>query len=82
MPTSHPTSKVSRIEFGMIKSDEMIRLSHLQVINRSMYQLDRQEPMPFGCLDRKLGTSQKKGSCLTCFKGIQECIGHFGHIKF
>jgi DNA-directed RNA polymerase III subunit RPC1 len=30
---------------------------------------------------RRLGTSDKKGKCITCGGLLVECAGHFGHIK-
>lgn len=74
------TSRVGAIDFSMLRAHEINKLSHVQVVSRSLYELNRAEPQPFGCLDRRMGISSKKAVCLTCFKQLADCIGHFGHI--
>ncbi|QQP55000.1 DNA-directed RNA polymerase subunit, partial [Caligus rogercresseyi] len=37
-------------------------------------------PVSYGVLDHHMGTSQGDKSCLTCGKGLLDCIGHFGYI--
>jgi hypothetical protein len=74
------TSRVGAIEFSMLRAHEINKLSHVQVVSRSLYELNRAEPQPYGCLDRRMGISSKKAVCLTCFKQLADCIGHFGHI--
>lgn len=37
-------------------------------------------PMPYGCLDRRLGISDKTSICETCTQRLSDCVGHFGHI--
>jgi len=75
------TSRVGGIEFSMLRAQEVLALSHVNVVSKNMYELNRLEPQPHGCLDRRLGISTKKAICLTCFKQLQDCIGHFGHIE-
>lgn len=68
----------------MFKNTEVERQSHVQVVNRSLYDVNvttQRSPMVHGCLDPRLGTSDKRGTCRTCGKGLVDCIGHFGHIK-
>lgn len=36
--------------------------------------------MEFGVLDRRMGVSQKDGTCKTCNQGLNECVGHFGYL--
>ncbi len=38
-------------------------------------------PAPHGCLDPRLGVSDKKSICQTCKSKLTECAGHFGHIQ-
>ena len=38
-------------------------------------------PRKGGPLDMRLGTSDKKASCQTCGCKLEECPGHFGHIR-
>lgn len=75
-------AKVSAIQFGLLKSSDVLKMSHMEVTHRNFYQPhDRREPVPYGVLDRRLGTSEKGVSCATCHKPLVDCIGHFGHIE-
>jgi hypothetical protein len=74
------TARVGSIEFSMVRTHEVNKLSHVQVVSKNLYELNRAEPQPYGCLDRRMGISSKKAVCLTCFKQLADCIGHFGHI--
>lgn len=55
--------------------------------NRELYQMPTRNPTRHGCLDRRLGVSEKvtgagtKPLCETCGKGLKHCAGHFGYIK-
>jgi DNA-directed RNA polymerase III subunit RPC1 len=53
----------------------------LQVSNQNLYEQNKREPIVHGCMDSRLGTSDKKRQCGTCHKPLADCIGHFGHIK-
>lgn len=66
----------------MLSPQEIAQLSELEVLVRDMYdmQADR-APMKHGVLDRRLGTSDKKELCETCGHKMQDCVGHFGHIR-
>jgi hypothetical protein len=74
------TARVGAIEFSMLRGHEINKLSQVHVVSKSLYELNRAEPQPWGCLDRRMGISTKKAVCLTCFKQLADCIGHFGHI--
>lgn len=71
-------SRVAQLQFGMLKTSDILRASHLEVLHRTFYEAGRQEPMPYGVLDRRLGTSEKMAECRTCHKPLADCIGHFG----
>lgn len=45
---------------------------------RNLYEMPQRQPLTNGVLDRRLGTSDKKGECATCHGKLQECAGHFG----
>ena len=74
------TSRVGSIEFSMLRAKEIEKLSHVQVVSKNLYEMNRMEPQPYGCLDRRMGISSKNRVCLTCFKQLADCIGHFGHV--
>ena len=59
------TSRVGAIEFSMLRSHEVNKLSHVHVVSKNLYELNRQEPAANGCLDRRMGISNKKAVCLT-----------------
>mmetsp|Transcript_12969 Transcript_12969/g.30311 ORF Transcript_12969/g.30311 Transcript_12969/m.30311 type:complete len:753 (-) Transcript_12969:7-2265(-) len=74
--------QVERVEFGVLSADEIARYAEVEILNGGLYQDEhRQQALPFGPLDRKLGTSQKSFACMTCKQRIDDCIGHFGHIQ-
>lgn len=56
-------------------------MSTLQVCSRELYRMPSRTPAPFGCLDPRLGTSNKNDVCGTCSKKLADCAGHFGYIK-
>ncbi|XP_046382382.1 DNA-directed RNA polymerase III subunit RPC1 [Ischnura elegans] len=73
--------KISHVSFGLQSSQEMQQQSHIHVVAKSLYNQDIQRtPISYGVLDRKMGTSQKSSNCLTCGKGLSDCVGHFGYI--
>lgn len=72
---------IAQIEFGTLSADDVSKLSHVEVVNRDMYQQGRTNPNPYGVLDLRMGSSQKGSTCATCKQQIQECIGHCGQIK-
>jgi hypothetical protein len=65
--------KVEEIRFGVLSGDEMMRLSEIQVTSGDLYARPSAEPAPFGCLDKRLGISDKKSLCHTCNKKMQDC---------
>eukprot|EP01103_Thecamoeba_quadrilineata_P014630 TRINITY_DN43_c1_g1_i1.p1 TRINITY_DN43_c1_g1~~TRINITY_DN43_c1_g1_i1.p1 ORF type:complete len:1495 (-),score=281.45 TRINITY_DN43_c1_g1_i1:137-4342(-) len=59
----------------------MDQFSHLQIVNKELYQPPKRIPTPYGSLDLRLGVSDKKSECKTCGEKIDKCTGHFGLIK-
>eukprot|EP01132_Coremiostelium_polycephalum_P002078 gene2078-2564_t len=73
--------KIGHIQFGLLSAEDMIRLSHVQIINKELFDATKRTPTPYGVLDNKLGTSEKSVLCQTCGLNIVDCVGHFGFIK-
>eukprot|EP00898_Chlorokybus_atmophyticus_P005611 jgi/Chlat1/6050/Chrsp4S06335 len=73
--------KIKSVHFGVLAPHEITRVSELQVFERNLYQMPERKPLPYGILDSRLGTSDKKGECATCKGKLQDCVGHFGHLK-
>jgi DNA-directed RNA polymerase III subunit RPC1 len=63
---SNAPKKISKIQFGTFDSDEIKLTAELRVSNREIYQMPMRNPAPFGCLDPKLGISDKTSACKTC----------------
>jgi hypothetical protein len=55
-----------------------VKTSEFHVYERNLYEMPQRQPLTNGVLDRRLGTSDKKGECATCHGKLQECAGHFG----
>ncbi|KAF2073163.1 hypothetical protein CYY_005516 [Polysphondylium violaceum] len=73
--------KIGHIQFGLLSEEDIVRLAHVQIINRELFDLVKRTPTPYGVLDNKLGTSDKSVTCTTCGLNIVDCVGHFGYIK-
>eukprot|EP01114_Cavostelium_apophysatum_P019234 TRINITY_DN6142_c0_g1_i1.p1 TRINITY_DN6142_c0_g1~~TRINITY_DN6142_c0_g1_i1.p1 ORF type:complete len:1415 (-),score=417.97 TRINITY_DN6142_c0_g1_i1:165-4409(-) len=73
--------KITGMTFGLLSGHDMTQISEVQVVNRELYKLPERIPMPFGCLDSRMGPNEKNGTCETCGQKFVDCIGHFGHIK-
>lgn len=73
--------KISHLQFGMLSSQEMQRLSEFQVWSNQLFTMPQRTPAAGGCLDPRLGVSDKISTCATCKQKINECAGHYGYIK-
>ena len=73
--------RISHIQFGILSSDEMQRLAEFQVCSRELFTMPSRQPAVAGCLDPRLGVSDKVSSCATCHRKLVDCAGHFGYIK-
>ncbi|KAJ8955952.1 hypothetical protein NQ314_006801 [Rhamnusium bicolor] len=73
--------KISHVSFGVESAESMQQQSHIHVVAKNLYNQDIQRtPVPYGVLDKRLGTNSKESPCQTCGKNINECVGHFGYI--
>ncbi len=59
----------------------MQQLAEFQVTNRDLFSMPSRKPAHGGCLDSRLGVSDKVSTCSTCKKKLLDCAGHFGYIK-
>jgi DNA-directed RNA polymerase III subunit RPC1 len=73
--------RISHIQFGILSPDEMQRLAEFQVCSRELFTMPSRKPATAGCLDPRLGVSDKVSSCATCHRKLVDCAGHFGYIK-
>ena len=59
----------------------MQRLSEFQVSSRELFTMPARTPAHGGCLDARLGVSDKISTCKTCHSKLVDCAGHFGYVK-
>lgn len=70
------------MKFGIQSNQDIVNQAVIEISNRTMYDVEQgREPTANGVLDKRLGTSSKQGICSTCGLRLQECTGHFGHVR-
>ncbi|CAG9763359.1 unnamed protein product [Ceutorhynchus assimilis] len=73
--------QISHLSFGVESAETMQQQSHIHVVAKNLYNQDvSRTPVPYGVLDRRLGTNAKDSPCQTCGKNLNDCVGHFGYI--
>ncbi len=78
--TQEGINKITSIQFGVLSSSDISKLSTIECVNRDLYD-ENKIPIPYGPIDFKLGVNQKNIICPTCEKKIENCSGHFGFIR-
>ncbi|CAM9817787.1 unnamed protein product [Ectocarpus sp. 12 AP-2014] len=78
---THAPKRISHIQFGLLDAEEVERMSEFQVWSRELFKMPERIAAPNGCLDPRLGVSDKTAVCETCSKPLVDCAGHYGHIK-
>ncbi|KAI4858889.1 beta and beta-prime subunits of DNA dependent RNA-polymerase [Hypoxylon rubiginosum] len=74
--------KFKQIKFGIQSNQDIVNQAVIEVSDRTMYDIDRgREPTSNGILDKRLGISSKTGTCSTCGLRLQDCVGHWGHVR-
>ena len=63
---SFAPKKISQIQFGTMDNVEIERVSEVQISSRELFQMPSRDAAPFGCMDSRLGVSDKSSSCNTC----------------
>lgn len=70
------------MKFGVQSIQDVVSQGVLEVSQRSLYDLENNRtPVTNGALDPRLGISSKTGKCTTCNLPLQNCVGHFGHVR-
>ncbi|KAK4191079.1 hypothetical protein QBC35DRAFT_460490 [Podospora australis] len=71
------------LQFGIQSKQDIVSQAVLEVSDNLLYDVENaRQPFPHGPLDKRLGTSKPKGElCETCHQGLDECPGHFGHVR-
>jgi DNA-directed RNA polymerase III subunit RPC1 len=73
--------KISHLQFGLMSASEMQRVAEFQVCSRELFSMPSRTPAAGGCLDSRLGVSDKVSTCATCKLKLVDCAGHFGYIR-
>lgn len=81
VPENTAPKKIAVIQFSLLDGQEMAKLAETPIINRDLYKYPTKDPMEYGVLDPRLGTSNKSAACLTCGEKLEGCPGHFGSIR-
>ena len=81
IPTDTSPKKIAALQFGLLSPQDMQRLAEFQVTSRELFTMPSRKPAPNGCLDPRLGVSDKISVCQTCKRKLVDCAGHFGYIK-
>lgn len=73
---------IKALQFGVLDNNDIVNQSQVELADRRMYNLDEGRRIAeYGPLDRRMGISQKKEECRSCGQKLNECNGHFGHVK-
>ena len=73
--------KVGGIQFSLLKNQEIIDISTIPIKDYVLYNQKDHSINDFGPLDLRLGVGDKKHTCNTCKKRIEDCSGHYGYVK-
>ncbi|TGO27463.1 hypothetical protein BPAE_0041g00130 [Botrytis paeoniae] len=74
--------RFKELKFGIQSNQDIVNQGVIEVSNKMLYNVDAgRTAIPHGPVDPRLGTSSKSGRCDTCDKGLQDCNGHFGHVR-
>ncbi len=77
---SPPRYYIKSIKFGVLSPEMVRKMSVVSLTVPDTYDEDG-SPMPFGLMDRRMGTLEPGQRCETCDGRSGECPGHFGHIE-
>ncbi|KAH8685994.1 hypothetical protein BGZ60DRAFT_396627 [Tricladium varicosporioides] len=77
-----PPKRFKELKFGIQSNQDIVNQAVLEVSDRILYDVEKnRRPISHGPLDSRLGISSKTGLCETCGEGLQNCNGHFGHVR-
>ena len=72
--------KVKRIEFGILKPEDIAKMSVVKITERLVYGPNG-EPLKDGLNDPAMGPSGVREECHTCRGSSNQCPGHFGYVE-
>ena len=63
---SSAPKKIAKIQFGTLTTEEIKLAAEVRVSNREVFQMPLRNAAPYGCMDPRLGISDKTSACKTC----------------
>ncbi|MCJ1303625.1 hypothetical protein MMC08_006435 [Hypocenomyce scalaris] len=74
--------RIKELKFGILSNQDIVNQGVLEVCDRTLYDLEKERTVTTnGPLDARMGISNKTGFCETCGEALQQCNGHFGHVR-
>ena len=73
-------SFIKGIEFTTYSPEQIKKTSVVNITKSQLYDSNG-EPTINGLFDPKMGYTEPRKRCKTCYKTLAECPGHFGHIE-
>jgi DNA-directed RNA polymerase, beta'' subunit/160 kD subunit len=71
---------IKTIKFGILSPEHIKKMSVVTITVPDTYD-EEWVPIPFGLMDRRLGTLEPLQRCETCGERMEQCPGHFGRIE-
>ena len=81
MDTRIPTKYALFMQFGILSSEEVKRMSVAEINNDIGIDNRTKQPTLGGIHDPHMGTMDRGQECRTCNSDYNDCPGHFGHIN-
>lgn len=73
---------IDQIKFGVLSGQDIVSQATVEVSDRKLFDLDNERAVAkHGPLDMRMGISSKDKKCGTCGGSLNECNGHFGHVR-
>ncbi|KAL8294013.1 hypothetical protein RB600_000133 [Gaeumannomyces tritici] len=74
--------RFKELKFGIQSNQDIVNQGVLEISEKQLYDIENNRaPSRHGPLDHRLGTSSKTAECQTCAQPLQNCSGHFGHVR-
>ena len=73
-------SFIKGIQFTTYSPEQIKKSSVVNIFKSQLYESSG-EPTINGLFDPKMGYTEPRKRCKTCYKTLTECPGHFGHIE-
>ena len=72
--------QVAGVSFGFYTADDVLALSAAAIVHPHTFD-SMHNPVPSGLYDPRMGPLTPADKCPTCGEGVNQCLGHMGHIQ-